>query len=342
MPTRTVAPFGKPAATPVPDIPSLKLEDIRAARALLGDRVLTTPVHEWESQTRDDAFGPTTRVFLKLELLQRTGSFKARGALLNMLRLTREQLARGVTAISAGNHAIAVAYAAKSLGVHARIVMIQTANPLRVALVRSFGAELEMAEDAHKGFARVAEIEKSEGRALIHPYEGLTTATATATLGLELCEQVESLDAVIVPIGGGGLCAGVASAVKLMQPRCAVYGVEPTGADSMHRSFVAGEPRSIERVATIADSLGAPFALPISFQLCRRNVDELVLVTDDEMRAGMRLMQRECKLAVEPAGAAAMTALLGPLRDKVRGKRVALIVCGANIDTATYARLIES
>ncbi|HZF25713.1 MAG TPA: threonine/serine dehydratase [Steroidobacteraceae bacterium] len=323
-------------------VPSLELDDIRAARALLGERVLTTPVHEWQSQTLTEALGPDTRAFMKLELLQRTGSFKARGALLNMLSLTREQLARGVTAISAGNHAIAVAFAAHSLGVHARIVMIKTANPLRVALVRSYGAELELAEDAHKGFARVAEIEKTEGRALIHPFEGLGTATGTATLGLELCEQVEHLDAVIIPIGGGGLCAGVASAVKLLQPGCAVYGVEPTGADSMHRSFAAGEPRSIERVATIADSLGAPFALPITFELCRRNVDELVLVTDDEMRAGMRLMQRECKLAVEPAGAAAMTALLGPLRTKVKGQRVALIICGSNIDTATYARLIEN
>ncbi|HKE44269.1 MAG TPA: threonine/serine dehydratase [Steroidobacteraceae bacterium] len=323
-------------------VPPLKLDDIRAARTLLGDRVLTTPVHEWESQTLVESLGPATRVFLKLELLQRTGSFKARGALLNMLKLTPEQRARGVTAISAGNHAIAVAYAAQALGVNAKIVMIKTANPLRVALVRSFGAELEMADDAHKGFARVAEVEKSEGRALIHPYEGLVTATGTATLGLELCQQIEQLDAVVIPIGGGGLCAGVASAVKLLQPKCAVYGVEPTGADSMHRSFKAGEPRAIERVATIADSLGAPFALPISFELCRRNVDELVLVTDDELRAGMRLMQRECKLAVEPAGAAAMTALLGPLREKVRGKRVALIVCGANIDTATYAKLIEA
>src|SRR6185295_15245456 len=121
--------------------------------------------------------------------------------------------------------------------------------------------------------------------------------------------QVEQLDAVIIPIGGGGLCAGVASAFKLVQPRCRVYGVEPVGADSMHRSFAAGEPRSIERVDTIADSLGAPYAAPITFELCRRNVDELTLVTDDELRAAMRLMLRECKLAVEPAGAAAMAAL---------------------------------
>ena len=323
-------------------VPALRLEDIRAARELLGDRVLTTPTHEWEGQTLRESLGPAARVFLKLELLQRTGSFKARGALLNMLRLTPEQRKRGITAVSAGNHAIAAAYAAQSLGVHAKVVMISTANPFRVALCRAFGAELVLAPDAHAAFEQVAQIEKDEGRALIHPYEGLGTATGTATLGLELCQQVDQLDAVIIPIGGGGLCAGVASAVKLLQPRCAVYGVEPTGADSMHRSFAAGEPRAIERVATIADSLGAPFALPISFELCRRNVDALTLVSDDELRSAMRLMQRECKLAVEPAGAAAMAALLGPLRSKLSGRRVALIVSGSNIDTATYAKLISA
>lgn len=322
-------------------IPSLTLGDIQAARRLLGDRVITTPVHEWQGPAIAELLSAQTRVFLKLELLQRTGSFKARGALLNMLNLTRDELKHGVTGISAGNHAIAVAYAAQVLGSNAKIVMIKTANPLRVELCRKFGAELEFAENAHTGFERVTQIELEEGRPLIHPFEGLRTAMGTATVGFELCQQVESLDAVIVPIGGGGLCAGVASAVKLLQPKCAVYGVEPTGADSMRRSFEAGEPRSIERVDTIADSLGAPYAMPITFELCRRNVDELTLVSDDEMRASMRLMQRECKLAVEPAGAAAMAALLGPLRQKLLGRRVGLIVCGSNIDSATYARLIQ-
>jgi threonine dehydratase len=174
----------------------------------------------------------------------------------------------------------------------------------------------------------------------VHPFEGVRTALGTATLGYELAHQVPELDLVLVPIGGGGLCAGVASALKLLQPRCRVIGVEPEGADSMHRSFAAGEPRPIEAVRTIADSLGAPYALPISFELCRRNVDELVLVDDDALRAAMRTLQREAKLAVEPAGAAATAALLGPLRERARGQRVGLVVCGANIDPATYSRLV--
>jgi threonine dehydratase len=151
-------------------------------------------------------------------------------------------------------------------------------------------------------------------------------------------ERAGDLDAVIVPIGGGGLCAGVAAAVKLARPRCLVFGVEPAGADSMHRSFAAGSPQSIEAVRTIADSLGAPHAAPYSYALCHRYVDELVLVDDDALRRGMRLLFESAKLAVEPAGAAATAALSGPLRERLDGQRVGLVVCGANIDTATFAK----
>ena len=163
----------------------------------------------------------------------------------------------------------------------------------------------------------------------------------TATLGLELMRQVPDLDAVIVPIGGGGLCGGVSSAVKAINPNCRVLGVEPEGADSMSRSFAVGKPQAIDAVRTIADSLGAPYALPITFEMCRRNVDRLVLVSDDELRAAMRMTLLDMKLAVEPAAAAALAALIGPLRDDLAGAHVALIVCGANIDVASYARLIS-
>ena len=318
----------------------LTLDEIRAARRELGERVLTTPVHEWDSPLREELLPAGTRVHLKLELLQRTGTFKPRGALLNMLTLDGAARARGVTAISAGSHAVAVAFAARALGTHAKVVMIKTASPLRVELCQRYGATVEFAEDAHQGFARVREIESAEGRAFIHPFEGRRTALGTATVGLEFGEQVAPLDALLVPVGGGGLCAGVASAARLLWPQCHVFGVEPFGADSMYRSFEAGQPQSIERVATIADSLGAPYAMPISFELCRRNVEAIVRVSDEELRAAMRLTQREFKLAVEPAGAAALAALLGPLRERLAGRRVGLIICGSNIDAESYARLI--
>src|SRR5262249_62189758 len=139
-----------------------------------------------------------------------------------------------------------------------------------------------------------------------------------------------------------GLCAGVAAAVKLARPSCAVYGVEPEGADSMRRSFAAGSPQSIEAVRTIADSLGAPYAAPYSFDLCRRYVDDLVLVSDDELRSAMLLLFASAKLAVEPAGAAATAALCGPLRERLAGRNVALIVCGANIDAETFWRTLSA
>src|SRR4026208_2473389 len=181
--------------TEVYDVSSLELSDVQAARRLLGDRVLTTPVHEWEGPMLAELLGPDTRVFLKLELFQRTGSFKARGALLNMLRLTREELARGVTAISAGNHAIAVSYAASVLGTNAKVGMSGTATPLRVELCRRYGAEIEFAENAHVGFERVSQIAAEEGRPLIHPFEGLNTALGTATVGLAPGPHGENLDA---------------------------------------------------------------------------------------------------------------------------------------------------
>lgn len=322
-------------------MPSLiGLAEIREARRKLLGLVDTTPVLELRGPAVASAAGAGTVPVLKLELFQRTGSFKPRGALLNIMALSPEDRARGVCAVSAGNHAVATAYAASVLGTRARIVMIASANSFRVAQCRALGAEVEFAPDAHAGFRRGEELQAAEARALIHPFEGLLTATGTATLGLEFMEQVPDLDAVIVPVGGGGLCAGVSTAVKAVNPKCKVFGVEPEGADSMHRSFSAGRPMGIERVATIADSLGAPYALPVSYALCRDHVDELVRVSDDALRAAMRFLLEHGKLAVEPAGAAATAALLGPLRGALEGHKVGLIVCGANIDATSFSRLI--
>jgi threonine dehydratase len=323
-------------------LPRLSLADIRAARKQLGERVLTTPVQLLFGPSVEAAFAPGTHAFLKLELFQRTGSFKPRGALLNVLALSEAERARGICAISAGNHAIATAYAARCVGTSAKVVMTASANPFRIEQCRLYGAEVELASDVHAGFRRVKEIQETESRAFIHPYEGLRVSLGTGTLGVEFMEQVPDLDAVVVPIGGGGLASGVSTAVKLMRPDCEVFGVEPFGADSMYRSFAAGGPASIDKVATIADSLGAPFATPMSYALCRAHIDELVRVTDQELVAAMRFLLEHARLAVEPAGAAATAALLGPLATRLAGRRVGLIVCGANIDAAGFARLVGS
>ncbi len=318
------------------DAISPDLAAMEAARATLGDLIDETPVHRWRAAAVSDALGRDSDVFLKLELFQRTGTFKARGALLSAMALDGAARARGVTAVSAGNHAIAVAFAAHSVGTTAKVVMMEGADPFRVAQVRRYGAALVLVPDVHAAFETVRAIEGEEGRTMIHPFEGRTIACGTATVGLELARQVPALDAVVVPIGGGGLCAGVSCAIKAVQPECRVYGVEPEGADTMHRSFAAGAPQPIERVKTIADSLGAPFALPYSFGLCRRYVDELVRIDDEAMRRAMGLLFAEMKLAVEPAGAAATAALLGPLASRLRGRRTAVIVCGTNIDAGKF------
>jgi len=312
--------------------------EIEAARRRLGDLVRETPVWQWRGGAVEEALGPETEVFLKLELFQFAGTFKPRGALTNMLALDSNALARGVVTVSAGNHAMATAYAARALGTTAKVVMPKTANAARVAACRRGGAGVVLVENVHAAFAEVERIEKEEGRAFVHPFEGPGTALGTATLGWEFCRQVAGLEAVIVPIGGGGLCAGVAAAVKGMEPACRVYGVEPEGADTMHRSFALGRPATIDAVHTIADSLAPPHAAPYTFGLCRRYVDELVLVDDDALCAGMVHLFRGMKLAVEPAGAASTAALLGPLRERLRGRRVGLIVCGTNIDLTTFQK----
>ncbi len=320
------------------------IDTIRANRARLGDRIVTTPIRQLVDDAVAAAVGTSTRVWLKEELFQRTGSFKPRGALSVMLDLDKAALARGVTGVSAGNHAISLGYCARKLGATAKVVMPKSANPYRVQMCRDLNVEVELVDNVHVAFARVKEIEATEGRTFVHPYEGPKTALGTASVGMEFIDQTRAagvaLDAVIVAAGGGGLTAGVACAVKLMSPTTTVYVVEPEGADTLHRSFIAGSPQSIDAVRTIADSLGAPRCEPYSFAMNQRFVDEVVLVSDNQIRDAMRLLFRSAKLAVEPAGAAALAALMFPLRERLAGQTVGLVVCGANIDAVTFAKLL--
>lgn len=314
--------------------------EIQAAHRRLSRHVRETPVWQWLGHRVGVRLPPGVNVQLKLELFQHTGSFKPRGALCVMQDLDEAARQRGVTAVSAGNHAMAVAWAARVVGTTAKVAMPNTADPSRIAACRALGAEVVLCDDIAGAFAAAQAIEQGEGRTFVHPFEGPRTALGTATLGYEMLRQTGQLDAVFVPIGGGGLCAGVAAAVKQLQPRCRVFGVEPQGADSMHRSFAAGSPQRIDRVATIADSLGAPYALPHSFALCRRFVDELVSIDDDELCRAMALLFADAKLAIEPAGAAAAAALL-QRAGSLAGQRVGLIVCGGNVAPAVFSRCLE-
>lgn len=312
------------------------IKEIRKLRKQLAGETITTPIVRCAAI--ESVVGNETSVQAKLEFLQRTGTFKARGALATLHGLDKGQLEAGVTAVSAGNHAIATAFAARTLGTTAKVVMIKSANPSRIAACRSFGAEVVLAKDVHEAFEVADRIQTEEGRFFVHPFEGRSVALGTGTVGLEICEQAGDFDALIVPIGGGGLIGGLSNAVKQVRPDCEIIGVEPVGADSMHRSRAAGAPQSIDKVETIADSLGAPFAMPYSFALTEENVDRLVLVDDRQLRHTMGFLFRNMKVAVEPACAASTAALLGPLREELSGKRVVLVMCGSNIDWDTFER----
>lgn len=316
------------------------LAGIRHAADTLRGRVVRTPTVALAQDRMERHLPRDARITVKLELFQHAGSFKARGALLGLDALDEARRRRGVTAVSAGNHALAVAWAARRENVGAKVVMPRTADPVRIRGCEALGAEVVLADGIHAAFAELERIVAEEGRTTIHPFEGPCPTLGTATCGLELIEDHGDLEAVIVPVGGGGLIGGIGRACKLLAPGCAVIGVEPAGAASLHRSFEAGRPVALDRVDTIADSLGAPMALPYSFAVARANVDEIVRIGDDDMLVAMTWLYDALKLAAEPACAAATAALAGPLKERLAGRRIGIIACGSNIGEDRFAALM--
>ncbi len=314
------------------------LDDIATQHFALTPWVVRTPVFE----RHDFPSLEGTTVNFKFELLQSGGSFKARGAFTNLLALDEAQRSAGVTCVSGGNHAVAVAYAAMRLGIGAKVVLFRSANPARVALCEQYRAEIVMAGGPAEAFELVRRIEAEEGRYFVHPFNGYRTVLGTSTLGYEWATQTPDLDAVIVPIGGGGLAAGVSTALRLANPRVHVYGVEPDGADVMSKSFAANHTVKLHHVHSIADSLMAPHTEQYSYELCRRHIDRIVTVSDNDLRVAMLTLFNQLKIAVEPACAAATAALLGPLRETLQGKRVGVLLCGTNTDPATFTGHLES
>jgi threonine dehydratase len=313
------------------------LDDIATQHFALTPWVARTPVFD----KLDFPSLEGTVVNFKFELFQAGGSFKTRGAFTHLLALDEAQRTAGVTCVSGGNHAVAVAYAAMRLGIGAKVVVFRSANPARIALCRQYGAEMVVAENGTEAFEIVRRIEAEEGRYFVHPYNGYRTVLGTSTLGYEWATQSPDLDAVIVPIGGGGLAAGVSTALRLANPRIHVYGVEPDGSDAMGKSFAANHTIQMGHMSSIADSLMAPHTEQYSYELCRRHIDQLVTVTDNQLRSAMLTLFNQLKLAVEPACAAATAALLGPLRETLQGKRVGVLLCGTNIDPVSFAAHIE-
>jgi len=313
---------------------------MRERHAALAGLVIRTPMVRLVSPVIDRLL-VGGELYLKLECFQHTGTFKARGALSVACAVPLSDAARGFTGASAGNHAIAVAWAARQLGVSAKVVMQSSANPLRIARAREENAEIILKEGGAATFAEAERLRTEEGRIFIHPFEGIGTTLGAAGVGLEMMEDQPDLEAVVVSVGGGGLISGVSAAVKQINPICSVYGIEPAGADAVSRGLKAGGPMTLEKVDTVADSLAPPMSLPFSLSVIARHVDEVVTMADDGICAGTVAMQELARLAVEPAAGAALAGALGPLRHRLGGKKVAIVVCGSNIDAATYARLHE-
>ena len=299
-------------------------DDVLRARAVIGDRLPRTPI--LGSRT----FG----VRLKCELLQRTGSFKARGALNKLSSLDADERARGVIAISAGNHAQAVAYAAAESGVDALVVMWNGASEQKVAATRGYGATVDLeAAGPAEAFDRLEQLLAESGRTLVHPFDDPVVIAGAGTVGLEIEEDAPDADVVIVAVGGGGLVSGIVAALGAAG-RIRVVAVEPETSQALHAGLAAGAPVPVEP-RSIADGLNAPFAGRIPIELCRGI--ERVLVTDAEIEDAFRLLYARAKLACEPAGAAALAALL---TGKVQGERPVAIVSGGNVSAQTASGIL--
>ncbi|ONF73097.1 pyridoxal-phosphate dependent enzyme [Amycolatopsis keratiniphila] len=311
------------------------IDDIRDAAARLAGVAHRTPVVR--SRTLDELVGG--EVFIKCENLQRVGAFKFRGAYNAASRLSPEQLAKGIAAYSSGNHAQAVALAARELGSSAVILIPEDTPQSKKDATAGYGAEI-VTYDRYTG-DRVAigeALAADRGLALIPPYEHPHVIAGQGTAALELLEHTESLDTLVVPVGGGGLIAGSSTAAKAVRPGIRVVGVEPAAGDDTKRSLEAGERVSIPVPRTIADGQAAEIPGELTFSINRRLVDDIALVTDEQVRDAMRFAFERLKLVIEPSGATGLAALLSG-RIPVSG-RVGVIISGGNVSPERFAELI--
>ncbi len=316
---------------------SVTLASIEAARVRIGDAIHLSPCQL--SHHLSELTG--LPLHLKLENLQRTGSFKERGALNKLLTLSKVERDRGVIAASAGNHAQGVAFHAAARGIRAQIVMPLATPQIKVAATRSYGAEVilhgasydEACEEALRRCAL-------EDRTFIHPFDDAEVISGQGTIGLELLEQVPDIEAVVVPIGGGGLISGIACALKETNPKIRVIGVEPEKLPSMLRARENGAPITIAAEATIADGIAVRRAGDLTLPLVSRYVDEIVSVDDEEIASAILLLLEQEKTLAEGAGAAALAAVV-QAKTNLRHRRTVVLVCGGNIDVTLLAKIIE-
>ncbi|HET6642647.1 MAG TPA: threonine/serine dehydratase [Gaiellaceae bacterium] len=307
---------------------TVSLDDVRAARETIGTDLHRTPL--FSSAT----LGP--RVFLKAELFQRTGSFKPRGVLNKLRSLNEDERASGVIGVSAGNHAQALAYCARLEGLDALLVMWKTASPAKIEATRGYGAEVDLvASGPETVFERLEELREQTGRTFVHPFDDPLVIAGQGTVGLEIGEDVPDVDVVVVPVGGGGLISGIATAL----PNARIVGVEPQGSNALSAALEAGHSVPVEP-RSIADGLNAPFAGDLPVHIAAARGIAIVLVEEAEIEAGMRFVYERAKLACEPAGAAAVAALLGGKVALGEGETVVAVVSGGNVSGETAAAIL--
>ena len=284
---------------------------------------------------------PGCDLYLKTENLQITGSFKVRGAYYKMSKLTAEEKARGVIACSAGNHAQGVALAAKENGIKAVICLPDGAPISKVEATKSYGAEVCLVEGVYDdAYKRALQLRDEKGYTFIHPFNDEDVIAGQGTIGLELLEDLPDMDAVLVPVGGGGLISGIAYTLKTLNPHVKVYGVQATGAPSMKNSLEHGEVEELSSVATIADGIAVRKPGDLTYDFCNKYVDEIVTVTDDEISAAILALMERHKLVTEGAGAVAVAAAMFHKVD-IEGKKAVCVLSGGNIDVTILSRVIK-
>lgn len=284
---------------------------------------------------------PGSEVYLKTENLQITGSFKVRGAYYKISQLSDEEKARGVIACSAGNHAQGVALAAARSGIKSLICLPDGAPISKIEATKSYGAEVCLVNGVYDdAYAKALELKEKEGYTFIHPFDDENVITGQGTIGLELLEQLPKMDAVIVPVGGGGLVSGVAFAIKSLNPNIKVYGVQASGAPSMFNALQEHKISRLDSVSTIADGIAVKEPGVNTFEYCSKYVDEIVTVTDDEISAAILALIEQHKLITEGAGAVSVAAAMFH-KVPIEGKKVVCLLSGGNIDVTILSRVIK-
>lgn len=314
------------------------LPDIEAARRRIREPLVLTPCTR--SGGFDELFGG--EAWLKFENLQRTGSFKERGALNRMLLLPPEERARGVIAASAGNHAQGVAYHAGRLGIRATIVMPERTPLIKVANTEGFGARVVLhGRNYDEAMGEALRLRDAEGATLIHPFDDPGVIAGQGTIGLELLEQCPEMEVVVVPVGGGGLIAGIAVAIKQHRPEVRIIGVEAANLPAARRAWEAGGPVTIPPAETIADGIAVRRIGETTYGLIREHVDDLVLVEEEEIASAVLLLVEREKTVAEPASATTLAAVIEGRIPDVVGRRVVMVLSGGNIDVNLLSRIID-